>query len=53
MNTSATNLERARQLLAELKALFDELPREDRDTIRDQFTYCARNCVATPEDAYV
>lgn len=53
MNSTAANLERARQLLAELKTLFDELPRECRDTIREQFAYCAQNCVSPPEDAYV
>lgn len=53
MNTPATNLERARQLLAELKALFDDLPQECRDTVREQFAYCAQNCVPAREDAYV
>lgn len=53
MNTATTNMERARQLLAELKALFDELPQECRDTIREQFVYCAQNCVPAPENTYV
>lgn len=53
MNTAAGNLERARQLLAELKALFDELPRECRNAVREQFAYCAQNCAPEQEDAYV
>jgi hypothetical protein len=52
VNSAAPNLERARQLLAELKALFDDLPQESRDTVSEQFTYCARNCVPAAEDAY-
>ncbi|HET8666607.1 MAG TPA: hypothetical protein VFM10_01425 [Terriglobales bacterium] len=53
MNLAATNLERARRLLAELKALYDDLPQECRATICDQLVYCAQNCVPASGEAYV
>jgi hypothetical protein len=39
-------------LLAELKQLYDELSREERECVRKQFRYCAENCV-THEEAHV
>ncbi|MFB3815347.1 MAG: hypothetical protein ACE14L_14675 [Terriglobales bacterium] len=53
MNTTVVNREHARRLLAELKALYGQLSREDRENVRDQLLYCAEHCVPTEEEEHV
>ena len=48
----APEIERARRLLTELKALYDELCEQRRSVVREQFAFCAENCVPK-EDVHV
>lgn len=51
MNT-APGIERARRLLADLKALYDQLREDGRDIVREQFAFCAEHC-ASQEEVHV